>query len=132
MILGIGNDIVSVSRVFAAAKNSNGRIFDRILSKREKIMLQSDTFCQKNISFLSRRFAAKESFFKALGTGAGRGLNFNEVSIVNDSLGKPMLADDEVLKFVRDKFSCNDIAIHFSISDEKEYANAVCIIENIW
>ena len=131
MILGVGNDIVSVSRVKSLADNSAGKIFSRILSSDELDTCENFEF-DKKTSFLAKRFAAKESFAKSLGLGIGRGLNFNDIVIENDNMGKPyVLKTDNLINFVNNHFDCKEFAIHLSISDEKDYACAFCIIEKI-
>lgn len=131
MILGVGNDIVSVSRVKSAAVNSTGKIFSRILSSSELDACKNFE-SDKRIFFLAKRYAAKESFAKSIGLGIGRGLNFNDIVIKNDDKGKPyVFKSDDLINLITNHFGCEEFSIHLSISDERDYASAFCIIEKI-
>ena len=85
-IYGIGTDIVSVKRIKSSIKKKNfiKRIFnEKEISKCKKIVNQYNCF--------AKRFAAKEAFSKALGTGISKGINFNEIIILNKKSGKPYI-----------------------------------------
>lgn len=132
MILGIGTDIVSVSRVKALAIKSNSKLFSKILTKEELLDLKSDFSSEKSFSFLAKRFSAKESFSKALGLGIGRGLNFKDIGVKNDQNGKPYIEKTEKLdSFVRGHFNVNDFNAHLTISDQDEYSVTFCVIEGL-
>jgi holo-[acyl-carrier protein] synthase len=120
MISGVGIDIVSKSRILNI-KNLK-KFAERILSRNEKLIFEN--FDQnKNkavnlaIDYLAKRFCAKEAISKAIGIGIGRDFNFNDISIMNDSLGKPMVSIKDIIR--------HDIKI--SISDEKENCVSVAI-----
>lgn len=135
MIIGVGIDIVAINRI--------KKIFDKF---GEKFLLKF--FCAieidyaKNLiknqnypklySFLAKRFSAKEAFAKASGIGLGRLINFNDIEISNDQLGKPQIKilnnKTESLKKI---YCCNDFVIHLSLSDEKNIACANVILEKI-
>ena len=82
--LGIGVDIINNQRIKKSIKDKNflNRIFTSIEIKKSKLIKDKS-------SYFSKRFAAKESFSKALGTGFRNGLNFKDIEILNDKLGKP-------------------------------------------
>ena len=85
-IFGIGTDIVSVERIKKSLKNKN--FLKRVFNDKEILK------CKKvNSSFncFAKRFAAKEAFSKALGTGIANGINFNEIVILNKKTGKPYI-----------------------------------------
>ena len=84
-IYGIGIDIVKISRLEKLLKKKD--YLKRIFSKKEiqKCSKKKNTF----YSCFAKRFAAKEAFSKALGTGISKGLNFNEIEIDNEKNGKP-------------------------------------------
>ncbi|SHN77675.1 holo-ACP synthase [Chitinophaga sp. CF418] len=88
MIYGIGTDIIEVARVAAKMEKGNG-FRDMIFTPREI------AYCEGQASpaqHYAARFAAKEAFLKAMGTGWGHGkINFNEIEIRNDETGKPLL-----------------------------------------
>ena len=123
-IFGIGTDIVSVDRIKNSLKNKKfiGRIFN------EKEILK----CKKNknsINCYAKRFAAKEAFSKALGTGISNGINFNEIVVLNRKSGKPYISIiGQTRKILKKKFKRKKSKISLSLSDEKKYAVAFVTI----
>ncbi|MGL4986939.1 MAG: holo-ACP synthase [Treponemataceae bacterium] len=118
MILGIGCDIVKVSRFEKWIKNKS--LINRYFHQEEIATI-------KTLETLASRFAAKEAFVKALGTGF-RGISLKNICVSSDDLGKPSLkVYDNALSAMKKK---NVTAIHLSISHEKEYALAFVILEN--
>ena len=85
-ILGIGVDIIQNNRIKNSIKNHKFR--DRIYSTNE---LKLSTSSKNKIGYFSKRFAAKEAFAKALGTGFRKNLNFKDIEIMNDKFGKPII-----------------------------------------
>ena len=80
--------------------------------------------------YFSKKFAAKESFSKALGTGFRKGLNFKDVEILNDNLGKPYFnLNNKTKKIILKTLKVKNFDIFLSISDEKEYSIAFTIIQ---
>ena len=93
MILGIGLDLVELHRIEKAYSRSR-RFAERILTKRELAIL--DTLSEpRQIEFLAGRFAAKEAYSKAVGTGIGQGCELHQIEILKDKSGKPVLYFDE-------------------------------------
>ena len=86
-ILGIGVDIVENKRLLNSIKNKNflSRLFTLVEIKNSKLIRNKSVY-------FSKKFAAKESFSKALGTGFRKGLNFKDIEILNDDLGKPYIS----------------------------------------
>ena len=83
-ILGIGVDIVKNKRLKKSVKN---KIFiSRLFTLSE---IKNSRLVKDKSIYYSKKFAAKESLSKALGTGFRKGLNFKDVEILNDNLGKP-------------------------------------------
>ena len=123
-IFGIGTDIVSVDRIKKSLKNKKfiGRIFN------EKEILK----CKKNknsVNCFANRFAAKEAFSKALGTGISNGINFNEIVVLNKKSGKPYISIiGQTKKILKKKFKRKKSKISLSLSDEKKYAVAFVTI----
>lgn len=98
MIFGIGTDIIETERVARAISSDSFK--KRVFSEREI------NYCEKQSTAESfaARFAAKEAFFKALGTGWRDGMHINEVEILNDDLGKPFIElSGETLAIVQKK-----------------------------
>ena len=123
-IFGIGTDIVSVERIKKSLKNKN--FLKRVFNDKEILK------CKKvNSSFncFAKRFAAKEAFSKALGTGIANGINFNEIVILNKKTGKPYInLKGETKKILKKKFKGKKSKVSLSLSDEKKYAVAFVTI----
>ena len=122
-IFGAGIDLIEISRISKSIKNKN--FIDRIYSKSE---IQQALFLKNKSSFFAKRFAAKEAFSKAIGTGISDGISFKEISVVNNIKGKPTIklsgkTKNIVLKKIK------KAKVHLSLSDEKKYAIAMVIIE---
>tara|TARA_B100001142_G_C13939831_1_gene502750 strand:+ start:190 stop:570 length:381 start_codon:yes stop_codon:yes gene_type:complete len=122
-IYGIGTDIVSVDRIKKSLKNKNFLI--RLFCKEEMLK------CAKLIypyNCYAKRFAAKEAFSKALGTGISNGINFNEIIVMNEKNGKPFIKlKGNTMKIIKKKFKKKP-KIALSLSDEKKYAVAFVTI----
>ena len=126
-ILGIGVDIIQNNRIKNSIKNHKFR--DRIYSINE---LKLSTSSKNKIGYFSKRFAAKEAFAKALGTGFKNDLNFKDIEIMNDKFGKPYYSKSKkITKIIRKKFKVKNFNCFLSISDEKEYSTAFTIIQSI-
>ncbi|MBM3580324.1 MAG: holo-ACP synthase [Alphaproteobacteria bacterium] len=131
MILGIGIDLVSVERIEDLENKFGGQFREKFLSR---IFTKNEAeFAEKKSArtiFLATRFAAKEAFAKALGLGIGRGINFLDLEIENDELGKPKI---KILNgksdFVKKHFAVEDFVAHLSLTDEKKFASAMVVIE---
>ena len=124
-ILGIGIDIVENKRLSKLVKNKSflSRLFTLVEIKNSRLIKD------KSIYF-SKKFAAKESFAKALGTGFRRGLNFKDIEILNDNLGKPYFRlNNKTKKIIMKTLKVKNFDIFLSISDEKEYSIAFTIIQ---
>lgn len=124
MIFGIGTDIVEVKRFKKWV--SNPAMLNRFFNKEEQADFQSE---QKACEHYAARFAAKEAFAKALGTGLV-GFEFKDIYVKKDELGKPVLvAVDSAKKILESR--CGIYKMHISLSHEKEYATAFAVIETI-
>lgn len=124
MIFGIGTDIVEVERI--RKLDSLEKFADKILSLNELEVFKSQ-IDEKKVTFLAKQFAAKEAVSKALGTGIGKDIRFNQIEILRNSDGKPYLNHDGMITTI-----FNDLGItktHVSLSDEKKYALAFVILE---
>ena len=123
-ILGIGVDIVDNKRI---QKSLKIKLFiNRIFSKRE---IEKSTKIKNKISYFSKRFAAKESLSKAIGTGFRKNINFKDISVLNNRLGKPEYKiNKNVKKLIYTKFNAKKIKIYLSLADEKKYSIAFSVI----
>ena len=124
-ILGIGVDIVENKRIQKSIKNPLFK--KRIYTSKE--LKQSNTVNNK-VSYFSKRFAAKEAFSKALGTGFRMNLNFKDIEVINDKMGKPYyVKNKKITKIVKQNFKIKNFQFFLSISDEKNYSTAFAIIQ---
>ena len=123
-IYGIGTDIANIQRIKKSIKNKNFvyRLFNKIEIKK----------CNNQINkanCYAKRFAAKEAFSKALGTGISKGINFDEIIVHNIKTGKPKIkllgnTKKKVIKLLKKK----NIKIFVSLSDDKPFAVATVVI----
>ncbi|MCI5053966.1 MAG: holo-ACP synthase [Pelagibacteraceae bacterium] len=122
-ILGLGTDIVNIKRIEKILKKNKKNFIDKILHSKEKK--------GKKITaeYLSKKFSAKEAFSKALGTGIGKVIQFNEIIIINKSNGKPTIQiEKKAEKRVLKKLKVNKAKYFISISDDYPFALATVII----
>ena len=122
-IYGIGTDIVSVDRIKKSIKNKN--FLKRLFSKEEISKCSKLINCN---NCYAKRFAAKEAFSKALGTGISDGINFNEIIVLNEKNGKPYIKFEGKTKQNINKKLKKKAKISISLSDEKKYAVAFVTI----
>ena len=124
MILGLGTDIIKVSRIEKMLQNYSQTFLDKIFTETERINAED----RKNINqYLAGRLAAKEAFSKALGYGVGDKCAWKDISIINDSNGKPSInlcGDAQQTAMVLGVTN-----IHLSISHETNLAVATVILE---
>jgi len=123
MILGLGTDIAEVVRIAKSIAKEGFK--ERIFSEGEIVYCEKQKNKEENYT---ARFAAKEAFFKALGTGWRGGMSFNEVEIINDELGKPSInLLGNTFEMVKER---NIKTIHVSLSHTSGMAMATVIIED--
>ena len=123
MIKGTGADIIAIDRI-KKAMTKDSKFTDKIFST-EEIEYCNSKF-RKEIHFAGR-FAAKEAFFKALGTGWRDGMKWTEINIVNNELGKPEIRiSGKTLEYF---WELGMVNTNLSISHTKEFAVAFVIIE---
>ena len=126
-ILGIGVDIIDNRRIKQSIKSNKFK--SRIYSFKE-LKLSKKT--KNKVAFFSKRFAAKEAFSKALGTGFSSNLNFKDIEITNDKKGMPKYVENKkILKILQKKYKIKKFNFFLSISDEKNYSTAFVIIQSI-
>ena len=123
-IYGIGTDIVSIKRIKSSLKKKN---FIRHIYSKKEVLKCKETVNQHNC--YAKRFAAKEAFSKAIGTGISNGINFNEITVLNNKSGKPYInLKGETKKIIKKIFKQKKTKISLSLSDEKDYAVAFVTI----
>ena len=124
MIYGIGTDIVEVKRIREALNKHGIALAKKILTSQE-LLTYKNTEVKEN--FLAKRFAAKEAFAKAMGTGMRSPVNFKSIEVIHDSLGKPKIKTIQKLSLLVKSYNIK--YCHLSISDEKNIAVAYVILE---
>tara|TARA_B100001113_G_scaffold121692_1_gene99381 strand:+ start:10 stop:390 length:381 start_codon:yes stop_codon:yes gene_type:complete len=126
MIFGIGIDIVEINRIKKI--DSLNKFAKKILSSNELKYLDNLNDSKK-VYYLAKQFAGKEAIAKAIGIGITKDSSFSEIEILRDKNGKPYFASIGKLKTHIDNLGITKT--HVSLSDEKEYAVALAILEKI-
>ena len=125
-IFGIGTDIVNIKRMEKSLKRHGTKFKKRVFSEKEI------NYCEKKKNsgaFYAKRFAAKEAFVKALGTGFSNGLLHKDVEVINNKKGKPIIKMSFRSKRIINKiFKNKKYSTHLSLSDDKPWAVATVII----
>ena len=124
MIYGVGNDIVEIGRIERALERFGERFARRVLCEPELKRFRGH---RKPAAYLAKRFAAKEAFTKALGTGIRAPANWHGVWVKNLPSGKPVLEYSAALQSLLKTRGVT--SAHLSLSDEKEMAFATVILE---
>jgi holo-[acyl-carrier protein] synthase len=124
MIFGIGTDVVEFARIEKLFARYGERFARRVLSEREWTEFQANN---NHPRFLAKRFAAKEAFAKAAGSGLREPVSLRRIAITHDGLGKPVLQFDETLRNYLAQLGIN--AHHLSISDERSVIVAFVVLE---
>ena len=123
-IFGIGTDIVSVERIKKSLKNKD--FITRVFNEKEILKCKK---VNNSTNCYAKRFAAKEAFSKALGTGISNGISFNEIVILNNKTGKPFInIIGKTKKILKKKFKGRKSKFSLSLSDERKYAVAFVTI----
>ena len=123
--IGIGVDIVDNLRIKTLIKN---RLFIKRIFTNKEIDLSKKL--KDKTPYFSKRFAAKEAFVKSVGTGFRYNLNFQDISISNDKLGKPyFLISNKIKNLIKKKFNIKSFNFLLSIADEKKYSIAFVIFQ---
>ncbi|WP_100374532.1 holo-ACP synthase [Bacillus sp. FJAT-45037] len=117
MIIGIGVDIIELDRI-KKAMDKQPRFLEKILTKKEQA-----TCCQftekRLVEYIAGRFAAKEAFVKAAGTGISATYGWHDIEVLNEDSGKPVLHTEI------------DCTVHLSISHSESNAIAQVILERL-
>ena len=125
-ILGIGVDIIQNSRIKRLIIKKS--FINRSFGKQE---IELSKKVKNKVNYFAKRFAAKESFVKSLGTGFRASLNLKDIEILNDKLGKPyFFISKKIHNIINKKFKIERFNLFLSISDEKDYSIAFTILQN--
>ena len=124
-IIGNGVDIIKNSRINNSLKIKG--FLNRIFTEKE---IQQGKKLKNKINFYAKRFAAKEAFVKAIGTGFRSEINFIDIEIKNYKSGKPYISLSKKLNnFLQKKFKIQKYKVFLSLSDEKDYSIAFVVID---
>ena len=124
-ILGIGVDIVENKRIKFLINNKD--FINRTFGKKELKLSKS---LKNKVNYFAKRFSAKEAFAKSLGTGFRNNLNFKDIEILNDKLGKPYFKNSKkIQKIIQKKFKTSNYNLFLSIADEKDYSISFTILQ---
>ena len=124
-IIGNGVDIIKNSRINNSLKIKG--FLKRIFTEKE---IRQGKKLKNKINFYAKRFAAKEAFVKAIGTGFRSDINFIDIEIKNYKNGKPYISLSKKLNnFLQKKFKIQKYKVFLSLSDEKDYSIAFVVID---
>lgn len=133
MIIGIGNDLVYIDRIADSIQQFGNRFIQRCFTEDEIKLAESRRVGETHVNTYAKRFAAKEAVAKALGTGFRGGLSMQHIEVLRDEKGRPNVIlshrADELLKTLTPKGK--EAHIHLSLSDEKDLAQAIVMIEAV-
>ena len=124
-ILGIGIDIIQNKRIRSLIKNKN--FIRRTFGKNE---VKFSNNISNKTNYFAKRFAAKEALAKSIGTGFRDKLNFKDIEILNNKIGKPYyLISNKIDNIINKKFKIKKYNLFLSITDEKDYSVAFTILQ---
>ena len=124
MIYGVGTDIVSIKRIQEILNKNRDGFINRVLTEHERALFANKS---DSAAFCAKRFAAKEAFSKALGTGIGRVVSFQDLTVRKNENGKPYFMPSEKLRLYLQEKGIKQG--HLSISDESLNALAFVVLE---
>jgi len=124
MILGMGTDIIEIQRLSSVLERTGEKFAQRILTPVEMNLYNRN---KQPVRLLAKRFAVKESVAKALGTGIGRGVSWQDIELYHDEAGKPLVKLSNGAAKRLEQLGATQC--HVSISDERHYATAFAIIQ---
>ena len=126
MIAGIGTDVVHIDRVKKVLDRYGERFVNRILTPEERVRYMRT---KAKANHLAKRFAAKEAFSKAIGSGIRSPFRWHSITVGRDSKGKPIIKPDAQMS---DYLSRNGITrFHVSLTDDAEIAMAFVVLEHL-
>ncbi|MGB3320290.1 MAG: holo-ACP synthase [Sphingopyxis granuli] len=131
MIIGLGSDLCSIERIQASLDRFGERFERRVFTDIERAKAARRPFTRAGT--YAKRFAAKEAFSKAVGTGFKRGVFMKDIGVVNAASGAPTLAltGGAAARLAEMVPPGHDVHIHLTLTDDHPWAQAFVIIEAI-
>ncbi len=128
MILGVGTDLCSIERIGESIARSGDHFLDRVFTPEERA--RADALTVTRTASYAKRFAAKEAFAKALGSGFRDALSFAAIGVVNDARGRPTIVPTGAAKAALDALTPpgHAIDVHLSLTDEHPFAQAFVVL----
>ena len=127
-ILGIGTDIVNIKRIKKILNKNKNAFKHKLFSKTEIAYCDNK---KDSAPYYAKRYAAKEALSKALGTGIRKGIDFKNIQIKNNKLGKPSIKlVGSTANYIKRRMKNKKYFIHLSLSDDKPWAQATVIISH--
>lgn len=123
MVIGIGTDIVQIDRIAKVLERQGDKFAQRVLTLTEQ---QEFARLDNSVAFLAKRFAAKEAVAKALGTGIGYGVSFQDINVIKDNKGAPAISLSGGAESVMRGRGASQVLL--SLADEVQYAIAYAIL----
>jgi holo-[acyl-carrier protein] synthase len=129
MIVGLGSDLCNMERIQASLDRFGDRFLQRVFTEREQAKAESRPFTRAGT--LAKRFAAKEAFSKAVGTGFKRGVFMKDIGVVNLPSGAPTLQLTGGARARLDALTPpgHAITVHLTMTDDHPWAQAFVILE---
>lgn len=126
MIVGIGTDVVSIERISGVLERHGERFVNRILTAEERVRFDRT---KAKASHLAKRWAAKEAFSKAIGTGIHPPFTWQSISIGRDPRGKPLVVPGKEMAEHLNALGVTHS--HVSLTDDAGVAVAFVVLENL-
>ena len=124
MIVGIGTDVVSIERIAGVLERHGERFVNRVLTPAERIRFERT---RAKTGYLAKRWAAKEAFSKAIGTGIHAPFTWHSITVGRDPKGKPLVVPDETMQRHLDSIGVTHA--HLSLTDDSGVAVAFVVLE---
>lgn len=130
MIVGIGMDLCEIARIEQSIERHGDRFAERVLGANEIVVYRERLVHggKRGITYLATRFAAKEAFGKALGTGISHPVTWQRCEVLNGDKGQPVIVlNGELATW----FAEQGLRAHVSLSDETQMAAAYVVVEKL-
>ena len=130
MIIGIGTDIIDITRIERVINRFGDRFKNRVFTKKEILKCEARKLSANSYA---KRYAAKEACSKALGTGFRKSVYWRDIEVINNKSGKPELFLHNGARFMFERLLPQNTSgqIDLSITDEYPYAQATVIITSL-